>query len=123
LVAGELSGDNNILSSIAGDSKGLSVKFDAPVTGTVTFVRGIAGQMKNWFDEMNNFVDGNLTQMGKQIKDYIKRQDIRIEEKQKRVDDFRLRLVSQFSQLEISISRLQSQQAAFNNQASGFLRN
>lgn len=122
MAAGELSGDNNILSSTAGDSKGLSIKFDAPVTGNFTFVRGIAGQIKSWFDDMNNFVDGNMTQMGKQIKDYIKRQDIRIEERQKRVDDFRLRLVNQFSQLEISISRLQSQQAAFNNQAAGFMR-
>jgi len=122
LVNGTLSGDNNILTSNKGDSKGLSVVFDAPVDGTVTFVRGIAGQMKTWYDQMNNYVDGNLTQIGKQLKKYIRDQDTKIEEKQKRVDDYRTRLISQFSQLEINISRLQSQQAAFNNSASGFMR-
>ncbi len=122
MVAGEVTGDSNILNGNVGDSKGLAIKFDAPVTGNFTFVRGISGQIKQWFDKMNNFVDGNLTQMSKQLKKYIDDQTIKIDDQQKRVDDFRTRLVNQFSQLEISISKLQSQQAAFNNQASGFLR-
>lgn len=122
MVAGEVSGDNNILNGLSGDSKGLAVRFDAPVAGNFTFVRGISGQIKQWFDKMNNYVDGSLTQMGKQMKQYINDQTIKIDDQQKRVDSFRTRLVSQFSQLEISISRLQSQQAAFNSQSSGFMR-
>jgi flagellar hook-associated protein 2 len=122
MAAGEVSGDNNILNGLTGDSKGLAIKFDAPVTGNFTFVRGISGQIKHWFDKMNNYVDGSLTQMSKQMKKYIDDQTIKIDEQQKRVDDFRTRMVNQFSQLEISISRLQSQQSAFNSQSSGFLR-
>jgi flagellar hook-associated protein 2 len=122
MAAGELSGENNILNGLTGDSKGLAIKFDAPVTGNFTFVRGISGQIKHWFDKMNNYVDGSLTQMSKQMKKYIDDQTLKIDEKQKRVDDFRTRMVNQFSQLEISISRLQSQQSAFNSQSSGFLR-
>ncbi len=122
LVSGTLSGDGDILNSNTGDSKGLAIEFDAPVTGNVTFVRGIAGQVKTWFASINNFVDGNLTQMGKQLKKHLVDQDIRIDEKQKRVDSYKARLTAQFSQLEISIARLQSQQSAFNSQAGGFFR-
>jgi len=122
LVTGTLSGDNNILNSNSGDSKGLGVKFDAAVPGQFTFVRGLAGQMKSWYDKATNFVDGFVTQTGKSFKTRISTQEISIDDLNKKVDSYKQRLTVQFSKLELAVSRLQSQSSAFQAQSSGFRR-
>jgi flagellar capping protein FliD len=121
-LTGTLSGDNNILNSESGDSKGLGLKFTGSQTGSITFVRGIAGQVQQWHKQINDFVNGFSTETKKSLRNRIQDETKRIERLESQVEKYRQRLVSQFSNLELSISRLQSQSAAFSSSGVGALR-
>jgi flagellar hook-associated protein 2 len=124
-VTPTISGDalNRILTSPSGDSNGLTLKAAATSgTGKMTFVRGVAGQVKNFYDKINNYVDGFITTTGKNFQDRINAQDVQIAKLEKRVASVKTRLTATFSNLELSISKLQAQSAAFGNQISSLKR-
>jgi flagellar capping protein FliD len=112
-----ISGDGDLLNSDNGDSKGMAVKA-APTSGAgqVTFVRGVAGQIRDFYDKITNFVDGFVTTTAKNYSDRIKEEDSKIERLEKQVASVKERLTKQFANLELSISKLQSQSAAFSGQ-------
>jgi flagellar capping protein FliD len=119
---GTLSAGGIVLNSESGDSKGLAVKFGAATTGSMTFIRGIAGQVKAWHDQINDFVNGFSSETKKTLDRRIKDETKRIDKLESQVDRFRQRLIAQFSNLEISIARLQQQSGAFQQSAIGFSR-
>jgi flagellar capping protein FliD len=112
-----IAGDGDVMNSDNGDSKGLAVKA-SPTSGAgkVVFVRGIAGQIKDFYDKINNFVDGFVTQTAKGYTDRIKDEDTKIARLETQVASVKARLTKQFANLELSISKLQSQSAAFSGQ-------
>jgi flagellar capping protein FliD len=112
-----ITGDGDIMNSDNGDSKGMAVKAAATSgAGKVVFVRGIAGQIKDFYDKINNFVDGFVTQTAKGYTDRIKDEDAKIARLETQVASVKARLTKQFANLELSISKLQSQSAAFSGQ-------
>jgi flagellar capping protein FliD len=110
-------GDGDLLNSTSGDSNGMAVKA-APGSGAgkVVFVRGVAGQIKDFYDKITNFVDGFVTTTAKNYGDRIKDSDSRIERLEKQVAGVKQRLTTQFANLELSISKLKSQSGAFASQ-------
>jgi flagellar capping protein FliD len=84
--------------------------------GKVVFVRGVAGQIKDFYDKITNFVDGFVTTTAKNYGDRIKDSDSRIERLEKQVAGVKQRLTTQFANLELSISKLKSQSGAFASQ-------
>ena len=118
-AAATISGDtnSNILNSTEGDSKGLAVKAaTGSGVGKVVFVRGVAGQIKDFYDKITNFVDGFVSTTAKNYGDRIKDADSRIERLEKQVAGAKQRLTTQFANLELSISKLKSQSGAFASQ-------
>ncbi|MEO6098634.1 MAG: flagellar filament capping protein FliD [Fibrobacteria bacterium] len=115
--AASIAGDGDVMNSDNGDSKGMAVKA-SPTSGAgkVVFVRGIAGQIKDFYDKINNFVDGFVTQTAKGYTDRIKDEDTKIARLESQVASVKARLTQQFANLELSISKLQSQSAAFSGQ-------
>lgn len=122
-ATGTWSGDGDVLNSNTGDSKGLAVKAAAGSgVGTVTFIRGVAGQLQDYYEKITNYVDGFVSTEQKTIQKYIDDQKTKIETIQKQVDGHKARLTSQFANLELAISKLQSQSAAFGGQISSLKR-
>lgn len=119
---GSLTGDSNILNSDSGDSKGLAIKFTAAASGSITFVRGIAGQVQQWHKQINDFVNGFSTETKKSLRNRIQDETKRIERLESQVEKYRQRLVDQFSNLELAIARLQSQSSAFSSSGIGAVR-
>lgn len=118
-----ITGIGDIMSSTTGDSKGLTLKaLSTSGVGTMTFVRGVAGQVSDFYSKINNFVDGFLTTTAKNFQARITDQDAQISKLEKRVASVKTRLTSQFANLELSISKLQSQSAAFGGQISSLKR-
>jgi flagellar hook-associated protein 2 len=115
-AAGTLSGDGDLLNSTSGDSNGMAVK--TPVgsgVGKVVFVRGVAGQIRDFYDKINNFVDGFVTTTAKNYQDRINDEDTKIARLEAQVATVKDRLTKQFANLELSVSKLKSQSAAFSN--------
>ncbi len=113
----------DLLQSTAGATKGLMVKAPAGSgTGNMVFVRGIAGQLSQFYTQINDFVDGTLTATSKGIQKRIADSRGQIEKLEDQVSRYKDRLIKQFTNLEQSISRLQSQSASFQNQMSGLRR-
>ena len=122
-AAATITGGGDIMSSTTGDSKGLTVKAAVGSgTGTMTFVRGVAGQVAMFYDRINNFVDGFLSTTGKNFQERINAQDVQIAKLEKRVASVKTRLTSQFANMEQAISKLQAQSAAFGGQISSIRR-
>jgi flagellar hook-associated protein 2 len=112
-----VSGDGDVLNSDSGDSKGMAVKANsASGVGKVVFIRGVAGQVRDFYDKINNFVDGFMTTTVKNYNDRIKDEETKISRLETQVAGVKERLTQQFANLELSISKLQSQSAAFNGQ-------
>ncbi|MDQ3003469.1 MAG: flagellar filament capping protein FliD [Fibrobacterota bacterium] len=110
-------GAGDVLNSNAGDSTGMAVQAaSASGTGKVTFVRGVAGQIKDFYDKITNFVDGFVTSTAKNYSDRIRDEETRIARLEKQVAGVKDRLTRQFANLELSISKLQSQSSAFSGQ-------
>jgi flagellar capping protein FliD len=116
-AAATVSGDGDLLNSNSGDSNGMAVKA-APGSGPgkVVFVRGVAGQIKDFYDKITNFVDGFVTTTAKGYSDRIKDEDTRIARLEAQVAGVKDRLTQQFANLELSVSKLKSQSAAFSSQ-------
>ncbi|MDB5106637.1 MAG: fliD [Fibrobacteres bacterium] len=116
-AAASISGDGDIMNSDNGDSKGMAIKAaTGSGAGKVVFVRGVAGQIKDFYDKITNFVDGFVTTTAKNFSDRIKDEDTQITRLEKQVATVKERLTKQFANLELSISKLQSQSAAFSGQ-------
>lgn len=120
-AAGTIAGDGDILNSVTGDSKGISIKA-ASGAGNVTFVRGLAGQVKLFHEKITDFVGGFVTDTGKGIQKRIEDTKMRIERLEGQVKKFKDRLTMQFAQLEITMSKLQSQSGAFQSQIGSIRR-
>lgn len=121
MSAGQVSGAGDILNSITGDSTGLAVKA-ASGSGTVTFVRGVAGQVKLFYEKITDFVGGFMTDTGKGIQKRIDDTESRIDRLEKQVARYKDRLTKQFAGLEMSMSKLQSQSSAFQSQIGSIRR-
>jgi flagellar capping protein FliD len=116
-AAATVSGDGDLLNSTSGDSNGMAVKAAAGSgVGKVVFVRGVAGQIKDFYDKITNFVDGFVTTTAKNYQDRIKEEDKRIARLENQVANVKDRLTKQFANLELAVSKLKSQSAAFSNQ-------
>jgi flagellar hook-associated protein 2 len=115
-AAATVSGDGDLLNSNSGDSNGMAVKA-APGSGAgkVVFVRGVAGQIKDFYDKITNFVDGFVTTTAKTYSDRIKDEDTKISRLESQVAGVKERLTKQFANLELSVSKLKSQSAAFSS--------
>jgi len=103
-----------VLISKSGDSNGLSIK--APTgtgVGTLSFTRGLASKLDMLYQQHNDYVDGLFKQTKdsneKRVRDY----EVKIEDLWDKVESFKSRLVKQFSDMEQSMSRLQSQSSSF----------
>lgn len=120
-AAATISGDNDILNSNSGDSKGIAIRASSG-SGNVTFIRGVAGQVKQFYERITDFVGGFVTDTAKNIQKRIDDQNTRIEKLEKQVSKYKSRLTLQFAQLEMSMSKLQSQSSAFQNQIGSIRR-
>jgi flagellar capping protein FliD len=115
--AASISGDGDLMNSDNGDSKGMAVQAaTGSGVGKVVFVRGVAGQIKDFYDKINNFVDGFVSTTIKSYNDQIKDEDHRITQLETHVASVKAQLTKQFANLELSIAKLQSQSAAFSGQ-------
>lgn len=121
MAAATLSGDNDIMNSNEGDSKGMAIKA-ASGSGTVTFVRGVAGQFKYFYEKITDYVSGFMTDTAKGIQKRIDDQESRIEQLDKQVTRYKAKLTLQFANLEMTMSKLQSQSGAFQSQIGGMRR-
>ncbi len=122
-AAATVTAGGNVLESNTGDSKGLSVNATAGSgVGQMTFVRGVAGQIADFYNRINNYVDGFLSTTSKNYQDRMKDEDVQITKLEAHVASVKARLTTQFSNLELSISKLQSQSAAFGGQLSSMKR-
>lgn len=102
------------LTSQNGDSNGLSIKVGAGVgTGNFTFARGLAGQIKQYYDVSNDFVDGMFKTTRESYDRKVEEYTIRADELAERADRFRTSLVKRFAGMEQTMARLQSQSSAF----------
>ena len=104
----------DILSSIDGTSKGLSI--DAATgsgTGTFTFTRGIASLIKKFYNDANDYVDGSFKITRESFETRLQNVDNKIIKLEDQVANYRDRLIRQFSAMEQSMARLQQQQASF----------
>ncbi len=112
-----ISGDGDLMNSDSGDSMGMAIQA-APGSGVgkVVFVRGVAGQIKDFYDKINNFVDGFLSTTVKTYNDQMKDEDTQITKLEAHVASVKEHLTTQFANLELNISKLQSQSAAFSGQ-------
>ncbi|MEO7424949.1 MAG: flagellar filament capping protein FliD [Fibrobacteria bacterium] len=116
-LAASISGDGDLMNSDNGDSKGMAVQAaTGSGVGKVVFVRGVAGQIKDFYDKINNFVDGFVSTTIKSYNDQIKDEDTRITQLEAHVASVKAQLTKQFANLELSIAKLQSQSAAFSGQ-------
>jgi len=107
---------NNIFTT----KKGLSIELPSGAgDATVTFVRGIAGQLSTfvehaktgYYNQKNEWVDGYIKQSKDKYQDRIDDIQKRVDQLQLRVDNYEARLIKQFTALEKSMSSLQSQSA------------
>ncbi len=121
--AAELTGGGAILNSTTGDSNGMAIQAaSGSGTGKVTFVRGVAGQISAFYDKISNYVDGFLTSTGKGYQQQIDDETTQMDRLQKQVDAKKQQLTTQFANLELAVSKLQSQSAAFSGQISSIKR-
>ncbi len=107
----------DVLISKSGDSKNLALK--APVgsgTGSFTFVRGLASQIKMFVDSAKDPISGFFIKTDQTYQNRIDSYDERIGKLQDQVESYHSRLTRQFASLEQSMQRLQSQSSAFQSQ-------
>jgi flagellar capping protein FliD len=78
-------------------------------------VRGVAGQIRDFYDKITNFVDGFVTTTAKNYQDQINNEETRIATLESQVASVKDRLTKQFANLELSVSKLKSQSAAFSS--------
>jgi len=104
----------SILVSKNGDSKGLSIEApNGSGTGSFTFVRGLASQLKRYVDQANDYADGIFKQTKEFYNNKISDYDDRIFRLEEQVESFTQRLVNEFSAMEQSMSNLQQQSSSF----------
>lgn len=99
------------LTSIEGNSRGLSVTVQSGVTtGNVTFIRGFSAMIEdtirhNMLDVQHGYINTSQQSLNNLSRDKDRRMDIA----EGRIESLRLRLVRQFSQVEMFISRMNFQ--------------
>jgi flagellar hook-associated protein 2 len=110
----------DILFSQSGNSSGLGVTAPTSIAGnvSVTFVRGLAGQIQQYINALTAFdgaYNSNKKTVQQQIDDYGKQAD----RAQTRVDSYRKNLVAQFSAMENAMLKIKNQSSAFLAQIGG----
>ena len=105
----------DILFSTKGNSKGLGVTAPSSISGSVnaTFVRGIAGQIGQFINQVQDPVSGILTSDSTSIQSRITDLGKQASDQQTRVDAYRTQLMASFSGMEHSMSTLKKQSSAF----------
>ena len=81
---------------------------------------GIAARFSRFLDNMLDPIDGPITSKIESFDQTMERMDDRIEQGNKRVDEYQERLVKQFTSLEKAISSIQSSQNYLIQQLTGY---
>jgi flagellar capping protein FliD len=105
------------LASRSGNSKGLIL--NAPTdagTANVTFSRGVADQIAQLYARVTNFADGALTSATKSTQNRITDISKQVDAQQTRVDNYKERLVKQYSAMEKSMQKVKGQSSSFMSQ-------
>ncbi|MBF0432866.1 MAG: flagellar filament capping protein FliD [Fibrobacteria bacterium] len=113
--------NGSVLASSTGNTNGMIL--DAPAgsgTGELTFIRGIAGKISKYWDLASDKFEGYLTQTKDAIKNQIESYQDRMDILTEKADAYRTKLVRQFSDLEMAMSRLQQQSSSFQSQIGAF---
>ncbi|MGL1902363.1 MAG: flagellar filament capping protein FliD [Fibrobacterales bacterium] len=109
-----------ILIAKSGEANGLSVKAPSGTgTGTMEFTHGLASKLHNLYEAHNDYVDGLFKQTKESNEKRVRDYEDKIENLWDKVEAFKSRLVKQFSDMEQSMSRLQSQSSSFMSAMSG----
>lgn len=107
----------DILISKTGDSKGLSLTAAiGSGSGTFTFSRGIASQLKMFIDNAKDPISGFFVKTDQNYQSRLTEYDKRITKLEDQVENYRARLTREFASLEQSMQKLNSQNAAFLSQ-------
>ena len=108
---------DNLLVSRDGNSSGMMLNAPASVgTAKVTFVRGVADQISQLYNQVTDYASGTLTSASKSTQSRIDDFTKHISEQQDRVDSYRQRLVNQFTAMEKSMQNIKSQSNSFMSQ-------
>lgn len=115
----------NIISWNKGPAKGLALTI--PVSNTedaqLVFTKGIAKMMYETIDNIIqpiSYKQGYLVSSQTSLSDSVKDTDDRITKMQTSLDDYRTRLIRQFSDLEKAVSQIKSQGSAFTQMISSY---
>ena len=111
----------DILFSTKGNSNGLGVTAPTSITGSLnaTFVRGIAGQIGQFINQVQDPVSGILTSDSTSIQNQITDLGKQASDQQTRVDDYRTQLQASFTAMEQAMSTLKNQSSSFLSAISG----
>jgi len=91
---------------------GLTLTAPAGSVGTpslFTFSKGLADQVKELAEELNDGRDGLIFMRQESWRKSIERSNDRIDRLERSIEDYRLRLVKQFSDMERNLSQIQTQ--------------
>lgn len=86
---------------------------NASETTTLNLTFGVNEQLETYINQLTNSVDGQITTITKSIQSKINNYDEEIESWEERLEKIRSQYIYQFTQMEITIAKLQSQQQDF----------
>ncbi|HXP90529.1 MAG TPA: flagellar filament capping protein FliD [Fibrobacteria bacterium] len=111
----------DILFSTKGNSNGLGVTAPTSLSGSLnaTFVRGIAGQIGQFINQVQDPVSGILTSDSTSYQTQITDLGKQASDEQTRVDDYRTQLQASFTAMESAMSTLKNQSSSFLSAISG----
>jgi len=105
----------DILFSTSGNSNGLGVTAPTSISGSLnaTFVRGIAGQLEQFINQVQDPVTGILTSDSTSYQSQITDLGKQASDEQTRVNDYRTQLQASFTAMESAMSTLKNQSSSF----------
>jgi flagellar hook-associated protein 2 len=111
----------DILFSTKGNSNGLGVTAPTSISGSLnaTFVRGIAGQISQFINQVQDPVSGILTSDSTSVQGQITDLGKQASDQQTRVNDYRTQLLASFTAMESAMSTLKNQSSSFLSAISG----
>jgi flagellar capping protein FliD len=86
----------------------------------LTFTKGFAGAVEDKIKQLNDYENGVVARKKESLNSKMRNIDSEVERVQRRVDNYRDRLVKQFSVMENTMRMLQSQQSAMLAQLGSF---
>jgi flagellar hook-associated protein 2 len=114
--------DGNTLTGTSGNPEyGLAVQInpaDGTYTGTVRLKQGVNGQLSDKLDDLLSASSGPVNILINNYTDFIGNIDNKITQEQNRIDAYRQRLTTQFSQLEAVMAQLNDQYNYLSSQVS-----